>query len=111
MMVPSDTSILLTHPTNITFGSKGTVVMEVDDCGSDRSVISISSSFSDLHTADSEITQIRRGNNLIEFNYWGPVYIHIWTPGTRFRWRNKDIYKESGLGYEKYAASSAFAFK
>lgn len=52
-MVPSDTSILLTRPTNITFGAKGTVVMEVDDCGSDRSVISISSSFNDLHTAES----------------------------------------------------------
>jgi hypothetical protein len=27
MMIPSDTSILLTHPTNITFGAKGTTIL------------------------------------------------------------------------------------
>lgn len=76
MMVPSDTSVLLTRPTNITFGSKGASILEVDEC-STRSVISISSTFNDLHTSDSEILQVRRANNLVEFNHWGPVYVHI----------------------------------
>ena len=76
MMIPSDTAVLMTHSTNLTFCSKGTTVMEVDEC-SGRSVVSVSSSFNDLHTSESEISQIRRGNNLIEFYFWGPVFIHL----------------------------------
>lgn len=30
MMLPSDTSVLMTHEANLTFGSKGTVLVEVD---------------------------------------------------------------------------------
>jgi hypothetical protein len=64
MIIPSDTAVLLTHPTNITFGCKGTIILEVDDC-STRSVTSVSSTFNNLHTSESEIQQVRRANNLV----------------------------------------------
>lgn len=78
LLLPSDTYVYLTHPTNLTFGSKGDVVLEIDECKG-RSVTSVASTFNNLHDFDTEINQVKRSNNLVEFYHWGPTYIHLET--------------------------------
>lgn len=37
--------------------------------------------------------------------------MHLETKGARITWRNKDIYKERGVGYDKFAPTTANAYK
>lgn len=50
-------------------------ILEINEC-SGHSLISISKDFGSVHSLQSEISQIRKSNSLIEFKSKGPVYIN-----------------------------------
>jgi hypothetical protein len=54
--------------------ANGSTILEVGEC-SGRAILSISKDFSSVHEIGSEIKQFRKSNNLIEFNFIGPVYV------------------------------------
>ena len=60
----------------LTFYAEGKSLIEVNECRS-RAIVSISHSFNTLGGINSEIRQVRKTNNIIEFNYYGPVYLHV----------------------------------
>jgi hypothetical protein len=60
-------------------------------------------SFTTTDKANSEIKQIRKSNNIIEFLFYGPVYINIVTNSSTIAWRRKDEQKKLGYGYDEYS--------
>jgi hypothetical protein len=37
--------------------------------------------------------------------------MHLETKGARISWRNRDVYKEAGVGYDKFVPTTANAYK
>ena len=66
--------------------SRGTGVLEVDEC-STRAVVVLSNSYAGLGKSSSTIQQKREGNNII-FRHRGPVYVRIQSQDyVTLRWR------------------------
>ena len=53
----------------------------------------------------SQIQQVRKSNSIVEFTYYGPVYIHIEAKSATVMWRHKDQLTGKGTGYAEYSAN------
>lgn len=54
---------------------------------------------------NSDIKQVRKANNIIEFTYYGPVFIHVEASSATISWRKKDEMTGQGFGYDEYGTS------
>lgn len=48
---------------------------------------------------------MRKTNNIIEFMYYGPVYVQVEAKSGTIAWRRKDQVKKIGYGYDEYFPS------
>lgn len=74
--LPETTTVVVNGNMNFSFYSEGKSVMEINECKS-RAVTTVFHSFSTDDRVNSEIKQVRRSNNIIEFMYYGPVYVQM----------------------------------
>lgn len=88
---PENSPILIVNEQNLTFYSEGKNIIEINECKK-RAILSISSEFKNLAEISSEIKQIRKTNNIIEFTYYGIVYIHAVSEAASIIWRKKNEY-------------------
>jgi hypothetical protein len=65
----------------------------------------ISHSFNSIGGLNSNIKQVRKTNNIIEFNYYGPVYINVKADSATLAWRRKDELTLQGFGYDEYTSN------
>jgi hypothetical protein len=86
--------------------SEGRGVIEVDECAA-RSVITLNSQFRDVKSISSAIGSRRVANNLIYFNYSGPVFMHVdSTDFVALAWKNHHRSSLNGHGYDIYSSST-----
>ncbi len=91
---------------NLTFMSEGRGVIEVDECAA-RSIITLNSQFRDVKSISSGISSRRVPNNLIQFNYSGPVFLHVdSTDYVALSWKNYHRSSLNGHGYDIYSPST-----
>ena len=50
----------------------------------------------------SQVRQVRKSNNIIEFVHYGPVYVQAYSQGSTIAWRRKQIKGNIGYAYEQY---------
>jgi len=74
---------------NFSFYSEGKNILEINECKS-RAVTTILNSFTTTDKANSEIKQVRKSNNIIEFLFYGPVYVQVYAESGTIAWRRKD---------------------
>lgn len=95
---------MVSNEVNLTFYAEGKTLIELNECKS-RAVVSISNSFNNLGGINSEIRQVRKSNNIIEFQFFGPVYVHVQASSATVAWRKKDELKKLGFGYDDYGSN------
>jgi hypothetical protein len=86
---------------NLSFYAEGKSLIEINECTS-RATTTISHSFNNMGGINSEIRQVRKTNNIIEFNYYGPVYVNVKADSATIAWRKKDDLSKRGLAYDEY---------
>ena len=101
---PENKALMVAKEMNLTFYAEGKSLIEVNECRS-RAIVSISHSFNTLGGISSEIRQVRKTNNIIEFNYYGPVYLHVEAASATVAWRKKDDLTKLGRGYDEYTSN------
>jgi len=74
---------------NFTFYSEGRNVLEINECKS-RAITTVFHDFSTADRMNSEIKQVRKANNIMEFQYYGLVYVQIEAVSATIAWRKKD---------------------
>lgn len=95
--------MLVKGEVNLTFGSDGRNILELNECNG-RAITSISSEFNSLGALTSEISQARRTNNIIEFYYYGPLFINVKMEKGTISWRKYDGSLNVGTGYDQFQA-------
>jgi hypothetical protein len=96
---------------NMTFGSEGLTIIELNDCKS-RATTYVYSEFSQLKSSSSEVYQRRRSkNNIMEFYHYGPVYVSIQSEKTIVRWFAINRASGAGQGYDDYQVSRMHVMK
>ena len=95
---------MVANTMNFSFYSEGKSILEINECKS-RAVTTVYHSFSTEDRANSLIKQVRKTNNIIEFNYYGPVYVQVEAKTGTIAWRKKDEAKKIGYGYDQYFPS------
>ena len=74
---------------NLSFYAEGKSLIEINECKS-RASTTISKSFNNLGELNGDIRQVRKTNNIIEFTFYGPIYVHIQSESSTALWRPKD---------------------
>lgn len=96
-----NTTVLVKNNLNMTFGSEGTNLIEVNECGG-RAITTIFNEFGDLKSTNSIIKQRRKLNNIIEFYHYGAVFISATVSKGTYRWIEYNEIEGKGLGYDNY---------
>ena len=96
---PEKESILVTEQMNLTLNPKGKTLIEVDECEG-KAITFLSSEFNNLNSISSEIKQNRRMNGLIEFDFYGPVFLSSKMKKGLLKWRDYDeVYDQFQTGW------------
>lgn len=54
---------------------------------------------------NSQVRQVRKTNNIVEFMYFGPVYVQVQAKSGTVSWRKKNDATKAGHGYDYYTSS------
>jgi hypothetical protein len=104
LFLPEATTVMVVGTMNFTFYSEGKSILEINECKS-RAVTTVYHEFSTSDRVNSQIKQVRRTNNIVEFMYYGPVYVETQAKSATLGWRKKDEEKKLGYGYDQYYPS------
>lgn len=108
--LPEKTSIMVYNELNITFGSEGKNIIEINECNS-RAITEIFSEFNNIKSTSSEIKQRRRSNNIVEFFHYGAVFVNIRSKKSSVRWLYFNETSGEGQGYDDYQSGFVRVYK
>ena len=86
---------------NFSFYAEGKTLIELNECQS-RAIATISTSFNDITAINSEIRQVRKSNNIIQFSHFGPIFLNVQAISATISWRKKNLDTGEGTAYDLY---------
>ena len=99
---PEQMPILVLQELNLTFGAKGTTIVEINECES-RAIVTAHPDYSKMGSSMSNLKQVRGSFFSLHYIYYeGPVFLTVKSRKGSVRWINYDPRERRGIGYQEF---------